>query len=138
MSETYNTTKGWRKFLPLTVQGAAGLVVVAALAFFLGGALSGGGVGSGNGAVNGADNNDAGQVAEDASVAAWTCSMHPQIQLPKEGKCPICFMDLIPVEMGDDGGLDPGQLRMSETARELARIETSVVRRASATTTSDA
>ncbi|MHC4525582.1 MAG: heavy metal-binding domain-containing protein, partial [Planctomycetota bacterium] len=27
----------------------------------------------------------------------WTCSMHPQIQQPKPGKCPICFMDLIPV-----------------------------------------
>ena len=30
----------------------------------------------------------------------WTCSMHPQIQLPKFGKCPICFMDLIPLESG--------------------------------------
>ena len=28
----------------------------------------------------------------------WTCSMHPQIQLPKAGTCPICAMDLIPVE----------------------------------------
>jgi Cu(I)/Ag(I) efflux system membrane fusion protein len=27
----------------------------------------------------------------------WTCSMHPQIVLPKKGKCPICFMDLIPL-----------------------------------------
>lgn len=26
----------------------------------------------------------------------WTCSMHPQIDLPKPGKCPICGMDLIP------------------------------------------
>lgn len=23
--------------------------------------------------------------------------MHPQIQLPEEGQCPICFMDLIEV-----------------------------------------
>ena len=28
----------------------------------------------------------------------WTCSMHPQIQLPKAGQCPLCFMDLIPLE----------------------------------------
>lgn len=25
----------------------------------------------------------------------WTCSMHPQIQLPDPGKCPICGMDLV-------------------------------------------
>ncbi len=30
----------------------------------------------------------------------WTCSMHPQIKLPHPGKCPICFMDLIPLETG--------------------------------------
>ncbi len=28
----------------------------------------------------------------------WTCSMHPQIRSPKPGICPICNMDLIPVE----------------------------------------
>ena len=35
----------------------------------------------------------------------WTCSMHPQIRQPKPGKCPICFMDLIPVSLtgGDIG-----------------------------------
>lgn len=27
----------------------------------------------------------------------WTCSMHPQIQLPEPGACPICGMDLIPL-----------------------------------------
>ena len=27
----------------------------------------------------------------------WTCSMHPQIRLPKPDKCPICFIDLIPI-----------------------------------------
>ena len=25
----------------------------------------------------------------------WTCSMHPQIQQPEFGDCPICGMDLI-------------------------------------------
>ena len=32
----------------------------------------------------------------------WTCSMHPQFQLPKEGSCPMCGMDLIPVETEHD------------------------------------
>ena len=42
---------------------------------------------------------DQGAAAE-AEPAAWTCSMHPQIRLPEQGQCPICFMDLIPVETG--------------------------------------
>jgi len=29
----------------------------------------------------------------------WTCSMHPQIKAPEFGKCPICFMDLIPLDL---------------------------------------
>ena len=32
-----------------------------------------------------------------AVASEWTCSMHPQIRLPKPGRCPICGMDLIPV-----------------------------------------
>jgi Cu(I)/Ag(I) efflux system membrane fusion protein len=30
-------------------------------------------------------------VAEKEQI--WTCSMHPQIQLPEPGQCPICGMD---------------------------------------------
>jgi membrane fusion protein, copper/silver efflux system len=32
------------------------------------------------------------------SEVFYTCSMHPQIMANKPGKCPICHMDLIPVE----------------------------------------
>lgn len=32
-----------------------------------------------------------------ASTDIWTCSMHPQVRLPKPGSCPICGMKLIPV-----------------------------------------
>ena len=62
----------------------------------------------------------------------WTCSMHPQIRLPKPGKCPICFMDLIPVDGGDQESTDSHRPRlvMSDTARKLAVIKTvPVVRR---------
>jgi Cu(I)/Ag(I) efflux system membrane fusion protein len=55
--------------------------------------------------------------------------MHPQIRLPKPGKCPICFMDLIPIETGG-GELEPRQIRMSETAVKLAGIQTTPVTRA--------
>ena len=61
----------------------------------------------------------------------WTCSMHPQIQLPKPGKCPICFMDLIPVESGSSDDAGPRELAMTESARLLAGIATTPVRRGS-------
>lgn len=64
--------------------------------------------------------------SEEASV--WTCSMHPQIQQPDPGDCPICGMDLIPLaEDGDDPG--PRAMRMSESAIALAEIETTRVER---------
>jgi len=31
-------------------------------------------------------------------IKFWTCAMHPQIKLPKPGRCPICGMNLIPVK----------------------------------------
>lgn len=58
----------------------------------------------------------------------WTCSMHPQIRMPKPGKCPICFMDLIPLQ--DDGGeKKPRQLAISEATKALAEIRTLKVQR---------
>ncbi len=59
----------------------------------------------------------------------WTCSMHPQIKLPKQGKCPICFMDLIPLDSDDDdeGGLR--ELSVSENAAKLMEVETVPVER---------
>jgi membrane fusion protein, copper/silver efflux system len=57
----------------------------------------------------------------------WTCSMHPQIQQPKKGKCPICFMDLIPVETGAAEATGPRQLKLTATAVKLAGIRTAPV-----------
>lgn len=33
------------------------------------------------------------EVTHDHQSEIWTCSMHPQIKMPKPGQCPICFMD---------------------------------------------
>jgi hypothetical protein len=33
----------------------------------------------------------------------WTCSMHPQVKLPKSGLCPICNMGLIPLSENHSG-----------------------------------
>jgi membrane fusion protein, copper/silver efflux system len=54
----------------------------------------------------------------------WTCSMHPQIILPDNSQqCPLCFMDLIPLEVETGQGLDPNELSLSESAIALAEIE---------------
>lgn len=59
----------------------------------------------------------------------WTCSMHPQIKLPKPGKCPICGMDLIPVEAGEDESEGIRELSVSEHSAKLMEIETTPVER---------
>ena len=56
----------------------------------------------------------------------WTCSMHPQIRQNEPGKCPICGMDLIPVDAGQRG-TDPAEIEMSETAVRLAQVQTLTV-----------
>ncbi len=65
---------------------------------------------------------------EAASVTTWTCSMHPQIQLPEPTGCPLCGMDLIPLETGADDGGAPFSLVLSPSAQALAEIETTPVR----------
>lgn len=60
----------------------------------------------------------------------WTCSMHPQIRLPKPGKCPICAMDLIPA--GTDETDTSGDARIfttSPAAKALMEIQTSPAER---------
>ena len=57
----------------------------------------------------------------------WTCSMHPQIRQPKPGKCPICFMDLVPVDSGGDVGAR--EITFSQDALKLMEIQTTPVER---------
>ena len=68
-------------------------------------------------------------LAEEQKIEFWTCSMHPQIRQPKPGKCPICFMDLIPVKTGGRKDLGPREVHLSANARKLAQIETAPVER---------
>ena len=60
-----------------------------------------------------------------AQSQIWTCSMHPQIQQDGPGDCPLCGMDLIPLETGN--ATDPAVLTMTEAAIALARVRTMVV-----------
>jgi Cu(I)/Ag(I) efflux system membrane fusion protein len=59
----------------------------------------------------------------------YTCSMHPSVRLPDpDAKCPICFMDLIPV--ADDGGEgNETRLVLSAAAVKSSQIETAKVGR---------
>jgi len=43
---------------------------------------------------------------DEEAEALWTCSMHPHILHDKPGECPICGMDLVPVEFQDDVGVE--------------------------------
>ncbi len=64
----------------------------------------------------------------------WTCSMHPEIKQPKQGKCPKCFMDLIPLSE-DSFSASPGELKLSDAAARLAQVQTSQVSSGPATRT---
>jgi len=64
---------------------------------------------------------------EVAGEITWTCSMHPQIRQPEPGDCPICGMDLIPLEEEQNSEIDPDAVSMSATAMQLANIQTAVV-----------
>src|SRR5210317_1899542 len=58
----------------------------------------------------------------------WTCSMHPQIRKNEPGDCPICGMDLIPLE-SETNEVDPMAVSMSPTAMQLAQVQTMKVGR---------
>lgn len=62
---------------------------------------------------------------------SWTCSMHPQIRQPKPGKCPICFMDLIPVKQDSTSAHNENApvLKLSPMAEKMAGVQTEPVRR---------
>jgi membrane fusion protein, copper/silver efflux system len=65
----------------------------------------------------------------------WTCSMHPQIRLPNPGKCPICFMDLIPLtkdtQTGESDVVSLRQITMSPLSVKLAEVSVEPVKRRS-------
>ncbi len=57
-------------------------------------------------------------------VSYYTCSMHPQIRVDKPGKCPICYMDLIPVKNNDS---ETDEISLSEQQIKLGNITTQTI-----------
>lgn len=68
------------------------------------------------------------ELAEENAV--YICSMHPQIRQNEPGLCPICEMDLVPLEAETSN--DPKVLQMTREAVKLASIQTSLVGEATA------
>ncbi|MDN5291752.1 MAG: rane fusion protein copper/silver efflux system [Anaerophaga sp.] len=68
----------------------------------------------------------ASQHGNESEETIWTCSMHPQIRQSEPGDCPICGMELIPLEE-DQGEANPRALQMSPTAMQLAGVQTQTV-----------
>lgn len=58
----------------------------------------------------------------------YTCSMHPQVRKSEPGDCPICGMELIPVD--DMANESETVLEMSENAIKIGEIQTREVKKA--------
>lgn len=63
--------------------------------------------------------------SEESNNEIWTCSMHPQIRSNEPGACPICGMDLIPLD--ENSSNNPFVLEMSEEAVKISQIQTTTV-----------
>ena len=58
----------------------------------------------------------------------WTCSMHPQIKMEKPGSCPICGMELIPIDNeSPDNEISPDAVVLSASAMKIAEVETTLI-----------
>ena len=73
-------------------------------------------------------NKDTGTASEKQTL--WTCSMHPQIRQHEPGNCPICGMELIPVnEVNVEKSGSENVVVMTESAMKLAEVQTYIVKK---------
>lgn len=64
---------------------------------------------------------------KNAEKTEWTCGMHPSVRMNEPGKCPICNMDLVPVQERQEKA-GPVTVKLGERARLLAGVATSEVK----------
>jgi Cu(I)/Ag(I) efflux system membrane fusion protein len=102
-----------------TILIAAATLVVGLLAGWL--------IFGGSGSVKTHDRASQTEEKDHASNQIWTCSMHPQIRQNEPGDCPICGMDLIPLEDDQNADIDLDAISMSPTAMQLASVSTAIV-----------
>ena len=73
------------------------------------------------------DNHD--HASEDSKTKTWTCAMHPQIRMEQRGKCPICGMELIPLNPNTSSVIDLAAIYLTKEATQLANVQTTIVTR---------
>jgi len=71
------------------------------------------------------------EVTQNTDPTIYTCSMHPQVRKEEPGLCPICAMDLVPLNTvaSTDDGIGQDEIQMSASAVALANIQTVRVKR---------
>lgn len=69
------------------------------------------------------------EVVDSNEPTIYTCSMHPQIKQNEPGLCPICAMDLVPLNTMSVEGEDTNsnEIQMTASAIELANVQTVIV-----------
>ena len=103
--------------------------IIIAAATLVVGLLAGWLIFGGSGSVKTHDHASQTEEKDHATNQIWTCSMHPQVRQNEPGDCPICGMDLIPLEDDQNADIDPDAISMSPTAMKLANVSTAVVRK---------
>ncbi|MGA1544293.1 MAG: efflux RND transporter periplasmic adaptor subunit [Saprospiraceae bacterium] len=56
----------------------------------------------------------------------YTCSMHPQIRQPEPGLCPLCAMELIPLDQANSSSENLFAFTMKPSAVAMANIQTAI------------
>jgi membrane fusion protein, copper/silver efflux system len=69
------------------------------------------------------DGSEVSDLAESNEEITYTCSMHPQIRQNHPGLCPLCGMELTPLDLNVSS--DPSVFVMTPEAMALANIQTS-------------
>lgn len=59
--------------------------------------------------------------SQEPTIDYWTCTMHPEVQQPEAGKCPICGMELVPKYVGsDEPGVKPAAGSSAEHQHDVS------------------
>ncbi len=98
-----------KKLIPSALQliVIAGFVIIAFVAYNTGARSGHGGgetvssVSSGSSRQTSSSSSSQNEVDSNGDGIIYTCSMHPQIKQNEPGDCPICGMELVPVDVGD-------------------------------------
>jgi Cu(I)/Ag(I) efflux system membrane fusion protein len=107
-----------------TVIKLVAVVVGLSLAFYLG--TRSGNAPSGNSAGTSTQT----ETHAEEKETIWTCVMHLHIKRSEPGLCPVCGMELVPMDdSSDDSNLGDRQLVMTEWDKRLASIVTQPVER---------